>query len=101
MTRNPTRVAARVNRPDVLSGTLMPNKPHFKINDLAGQACYVPWTCEHVLRGNAMRRLVVLVMVLVVAGCQSTTTDRNEKPKECDPRTVESGLCVPGEYEEY
>ncbi len=46
-----------------------------------------------------MRRLVMLMMVLVVAGCQSTTTDRNEKPKECDHRAVDSGLCVPGEYE--
>jgi hypothetical protein len=46
-----------------------------------------------------MRRLVMLMMVLVVAGCQSTTTDRNEKLKECDSRAIDSGLCVPDEYE--
>jgi hypothetical protein len=46
-----------------------------------------------------MRRLAVLVMVLALAGCQSTTTDRNEKPKECDRRAIDSGLCVPDEYE--
>jgi len=46
-----------------------------------------------------MRRLVLLMMVLVLAGCQSTTTDRNAKPKECDVRAVDSGICVPGEYE--
>jgi uncharacterized protein YceK len=46
-----------------------------------------------------MPRLVLLMMVLVLAGCQSTTTDRNAKPKECDQRAMESGLCVPGEYE--
>jgi hypothetical protein len=46
-----------------------------------------------------MRRLFMLVMVLALAGCQSTGTDRNEKPKVCDRRAVDSGLCVPGEYE--
>ena len=46
-----------------------------------------------------MRRVVMLVMVLALAGCQSTTTDRNEKTKECDSRAIDSGLCVPGEYD--
>jgi uncharacterized protein YceK len=46
-----------------------------------------------------MRRLVLLMMVLVLAGCQSATTDRNTQPKECDVRAVDSGVCVPGEYE--
>ena len=47
-----------------------------------------------------MRRLFMLMMVFVVAGCQSTTSDRNEKPKECDSRAIENGFCVPGEYED-
>ena len=47
-----------------------------------------------------MRRVVMLMMVLALVGCQSTTTDRNTKPKECDRRDIESGLCVPGEYDE-
>jgi uncharacterized protein YceK len=47
-----------------------------------------------------MRRVVMVMMVLVLAGCQSTTTDRNAKPKECDRRAIDSGLCVPGEYED-
>lgn len=46
-----------------------------------------------------MRRVVMLMMVLALVGCQSTATDRNEKPMECDNRSVDSGLCVPGEYE--
>jgi hypothetical protein len=50
-------------------------------------------------QGNAMRRLVMMMMLLALVGCQSTTTDRNEKPKECDTRAIESGLCVPGEYD--
>ena len=46
-----------------------------------------------------MRRVVVLMMVLALVGCQSTTTDRNAKPRECDRRAIDSGLCVPGEYD--
>ena len=50
-------------------------------------------------KGYTMRRLVMLMIVLALVGCQSTTTDRNEKPKECDARAIDSGLCVPGGYE--
>jgi putative hemolysin len=46
-----------------------------------------------------MQRLAMLMMALTLVGCQSTTTDRNEKPKECDVRAADSGLCVPGGYE--
>lgn len=48
-----------------------------------------------------MRRLVMLTMALALIGCQSTTatTDRNARPKQCDDRAVDSGLCVPGEYD--
>ena len=46
-----------------------------------------------------MRRVVMLMMVLALVGCRSTSTDRNEKQIECDARAVDSGLCVPGEYE--
>ena len=45
-----------------------------------------------------MRLLAMLLLAFALAGCQSTTNS-NEKPKECDRRAVESGLCVPGEYE--
>lgn len=52
-------------------------------------------------RGKAMRWFFMLVVV-ALAGCQGAKakTDYNEKPKQCDPRAVESGLCVPGEYED-
>ncbi|HEY6630142.1 MAG TPA: hypothetical protein VIZ90_01695 [Rhizobiaceae bacterium] len=46
-----------------------------------------------------MRRVVILAIVLALAGCQAATTDYNAKPKACDQRAVESGFCVPGEYE--
>lgn len=46
-----------------------------------------------------MRRVIMLMMVLALVGCQSASTDRNEKPIECDARAADSGLCVPGEYE--
>lgn len=49
-------------------------------------------------------RLVFAMMFLALAGCQGTKAtkepDYNEKPKQCDPRAVESGLCVPGEYDD-
>ena len=48
-----------------------------------------------------MRQLIgLMIAALVLAGCQTGKTDYNEKPKVCDPRAVESGLCVPGEYED-
>lgn len=46
-----------------------------------------------------MRRAIMLVMVLALAGCQSASTDYSAKPKECDRRAIDSGLCVPDEYE--
>lgn len=46
-----------------------------------------------------MRRLVLLMTALALIGCQSTTTDRSAKPNECDRRSIDSGLCVPGEYD--
>ena len=46
-----------------------------------------------------MRRLVLLTMALALIGCQSTTTDRNARPKGCDARALDSGRCVPGEYD--
>lgn len=48
-----------------------------------------------------MRRFAVLLIAFALVGCQSTTSDRNAKPKECDRRAIDSGLCVPGEYESY
>ena len=45
-----------------------------------------------------MRRLAVLFIALALVGCQSTTNS-NATPKECDSRAVDSGFCVPGEYE--
>ena len=47
-----------------------------------------------------MRLLAVLMACLALAGCQSTKTDYNEKPKECSTRDLDMGLCVPGEYED-
>lgn len=41
----------------------------------------------------------MLALVLTLAGCQSSSTDYNAKPVECDARAADSGLCVPGEYE--
>ena len=47
-------------------------------------------------------RWFFVLMFVALAGCQGTKakTDYNEKPKLCDPRAVESGLCVLGEYED-
>lgn len=48
-------------------------------------------------------RIIPLLILLLVAGCQSTTTgepDRNEKPKKCDTRAADSGACVPGAYDQ-
>lgn len=48
-----------------------------------------------------MRQLVALMISLaVLAGCQTGKTDYDAKPKECDVRSIDSGLCVPGEYED-
>ncbi|MEW9808014.1 hypothetical protein [Mesorhizobium marinum] len=46
-------------------------------------------------------RLVLLLVVALLAACQSTKkeTDYGTKPKTCDARSVDSGLCVPGEYD--
>lgn len=48
-------------------------------------------------------RPVLLVLLVVLAGCQTgkKETDYSTKPKACDPRAIDSGLCVPGEYESY
>jgi hypothetical protein len=47
-----------------------------------------------------MRQLVALIIAAaVLAGCQTGKTDYNEKPKECSPRAIEVGYCVPGEYD--
>ena len=67
-----------------------------KIKDLSVSVCYDAQA--QVVEGNAMRLLAMLLLAFALAGCQSTTNS-NEKPKECDRRAVESGLCVPGEYE--
>ena len=49
-------------------------------------------------------RWFFVLMLVALAGCQGTkaTTepDYGEKAKQCDPRAVESGLCVPGGYED-
>lgn len=47
-------------------------------------------------------RLILVLAVVLMAGCQSgkKEADYGVKPKSCDPRAVESGLCVPGEYED-
>ena len=47
-------------------------------------------------------RWFFVLMFVGLAGCQGTEakTDYNEKPKQCDPRAVESGRCVPGEYDD-
>ncbi len=47
-------------------------------------------------------RMIPLLVLLLLVGCQSTTgeTDRNAKPKKCDARAIESGLCVPGTYDD-
>jgi hypothetical protein len=46
-------------------------------------------------------RLVLLLVVALLAGCQSTKkeTDYSTKPKKCDAREADSGFCVAGEYE--
>lgn len=47
-------------------------------------------------------RWFCLLMLVALAGCQGTKSDRDysAKPKECDQRQVEVGYCVPGEYED-
>lgn len=47
-------------------------------------------------------RLLPLLMIVLLAACQGTKSepDYNEKPKKCDARAVDSGLCVPGEYDQ-
>lgn len=46
-------------------------------------------------------RLVLVFAAMLMVGCQATKeTDYSAKPKECDARAVDSGLCVPGEYDD-
>lgn len=47
-------------------------------------------------------RMIPLLVLLLLVGCQSTTseTDRNAKPKKCDTRAADSGFCVPGSYDD-
>jgi hypothetical protein len=54
-------------------------------------------------RSEMKMRPVLLVLLVVLAGCQTgkKETDYSTKPKACDPRAIDSGLCVPGEYESY
>jgi uncharacterized lipoprotein YajG len=49
-----------------------------------------------------MRLILVLAALLLMAGCQSSKKepDYSTQPKQCDQRAVDSGLCVPGEYED-
>lgn len=46
-------------------------------------------------------RSIPLLLALLLLGCQSSGRERDysEKPKTCDSRSIESGLCVPGEYD--
>ncbi len=45
--------------------------------------------------------LIPLLMIVLLAACQGSKseTDYSVKPKTCDARAVDSGACVPGEYE--
>lgn len=47
-------------------------------------------------------RFVLLLMVVMLAGCQGTKkeTDYSTKPATCDQRSVDSGLCTPGAYDD-
>jgi len=47
-------------------------------------------------------RLILVLAALLMAGCQSSKKepDYSTKPKQCDQRAVDSGFCVPGEYED-
>lgn len=52
------------------------------------------WATELMMR----RLLLTMLYLAVLAGCQSGGS-RSIEPKSCDPRELESGRCVPGEYE--
>lgn len=47
-------------------------------------------------------RLLPLLMIVLLAACQGSKSeaDYSAKPKTCDARAVDSGYCVPGEYEQ-
>jgi PBP1b-binding outer membrane lipoprotein LpoB len=47
-------------------------------------------------------RATLLILVVLLAGCQSSDTEKDYSPKpaECDARAADSGLCTPGEYED-
>ena len=45
---------------------------------------------------------VLMTALVLLVGCQSkkTAEDYYEKPKECSVRDTDSGLCVPGSYDD-
>lgn len=47
-------------------------------------------------------RWFLVCAVMLISGCQSNKSepDYSTKPTECDKRAADSGLCVPGGYED-